>query len=186
MSNTTFIEFWCVLVLVFFVHDDVMKWLHYYLPFLRGIHRWPVDSPHKGQWRGSLMFTRTNGWANNRDTVDLRRHKAHCDVTVMLCRVCKNRAYCKQETGLIHQRSNPLPDVEPDGVDVLGFQIAKSHAHARLIAYRGALMWSTEPFLNSKLPLDVVFQDQFRHQRFISNTATYMWHGFGIEVQNPL
>ena len=25
-------------------------------PFVRGIHRSPVDSPHKGQWRGTLMF----------------------------------------------------------------------------------------------------------------------------------
>ena len=26
-------------------------------PFVRGIHRSPVDSPHKGQWRGALMFS---------------------------------------------------------------------------------------------------------------------------------
>ena len=25
-------------------------------PFLRGIHRSPVNSPHKGQWRRALMF----------------------------------------------------------------------------------------------------------------------------------
>ena len=25
--------------------------------FVRGIHRWPVNSPHTGQWRGSLMFS---------------------------------------------------------------------------------------------------------------------------------
>ena len=30
------------------VHDDVMKWKHFlrYWPFVRGIHRWPVNSPH--------------------------------------------------------------------------------------------------------------------------------------------
>ena len=28
-----------------------------YWPFVRGIHRWPVNSPHKGQWRGALMFS---------------------------------------------------------------------------------------------------------------------------------
>ena len=27
-----------------------------YLPFVRGIHRWPLDSPHKGQWHGALFF----------------------------------------------------------------------------------------------------------------------------------
>ena len=40
-------------------HDDVIKWKHYprYWPFVRGIHRSPVNSPHKGQWRGALMFS---------------------------------------------------------------------------------------------------------------------------------
>ena len=32
-------------------HDDVIKWKHFprYWPFVWGIHRSPVDSPHKGQ-----------------------------------------------------------------------------------------------------------------------------------------
>ena len=40
-------------------HDDVIKWKHLprYWPFVRGIHRPPVNSPHKGQWRGALMFS---------------------------------------------------------------------------------------------------------------------------------
>ena len=46
-----------------------------------------VNSPHKGQWRGALIFslicTWTNSWANNRDAGDLRRHRAHYDVIVM-------------------------------------------------------------------------------------------------------
>ena len=72
-------------------HDDVIKWKHFprYWPFVRGIHRSPVNSPHKGQWRGALMFTlicaRINGWVNNREAGDLRRHRAHFDVIVMLC-----------------------------------------------------------------------------------------------------
>ena len=28
-----------------------------YWPLMRGIHRSPVNSPHKGQWRGALMFS---------------------------------------------------------------------------------------------------------------------------------
>ena len=44
-------------------------------------------SPHKGQWRGALMFSLicpwTNGWANNRYARELWRHRAHYDVTVM-------------------------------------------------------------------------------------------------------
>ena len=47
----------------------------------------PVKSPHKGQWRVALMFTlicaRINGWVNNHEAGDLRRHRAHYDVIVM-------------------------------------------------------------------------------------------------------
>ena len=47
-----------------------------------------VDSHNEGQWGGALMFsliyTWTNGWATNRDASDLRRHRAHYDVTVMM------------------------------------------------------------------------------------------------------
>ena len=70
-------------------HDDVIKWKHSprYWPFVRGIHRSPVNSPHKGQWRGALMYSLIcawmNGWVNNREAGDLRRHRAHYDVTVM-------------------------------------------------------------------------------------------------------
>ena len=40
-------------------HDDVIKWNHSprYWPFVRGIHRSPVNSPHKGHWRGALVFS---------------------------------------------------------------------------------------------------------------------------------
>ena len=70
-------------------HDDVIKWKHFpcYWPFVRGMHRSPVNSPHKGQWRGALMLSLiwalTNGWVNNRHAGDLRRNRAHYDVTVM-------------------------------------------------------------------------------------------------------
>ena len=70
-------------------HDDVIKWKHFprYWPFVRGIHRSPVNSPHKGQWRGALMFSLIciwiNGWVNNREAGDLRRYRAHYDVTEM-------------------------------------------------------------------------------------------------------
>ena len=48
-----------------------------------------VNSPHKGQWRRALMFSLIcawiNGWENNGEAGDLRRHRAHYDLTVMLC-----------------------------------------------------------------------------------------------------
>ena len=58
-----------------------------YWPFVWGNHRSPVIFLHKGQWRGALMFSLIcawiYGWANNREFVDLRRHRDHDDVTVM-------------------------------------------------------------------------------------------------------
>ena len=70
-------------------HDDVIKWKHFrrYWPFVRGIHQFPVNSLHKGQWLGALMFslvcTRINSWLNNGEAGDLRCHRAHYDVIVM-------------------------------------------------------------------------------------------------------
>ena len=70
-------------------HDDVIQWKHFphYWPFVRGIHRSPVNYPHKGQWRGALLFSlicaSTYGWVNNRDAGTLRRNHAHYDVRVM-------------------------------------------------------------------------------------------------------
>ena len=58
-----------------------------YWAFLRGIHRSPVNSPHKGQWHGALLFSSIcawiYGWVNNREAGDLRRHRAlwhHCNL----------------------------------------------------------------------------------------------------------
>ena len=49
-----------------------------------------MNSPHKGQWRGALMFSLIcvwiNDWVNNREVGDLRRYRAHYDVTVMIHR----------------------------------------------------------------------------------------------------
>ena len=46
-----------------------------------------MNSPHKGQWRGALMFSLIciwiNGWSNNREAGDLRRYRGHYDVIVM-------------------------------------------------------------------------------------------------------
>ena len=63
-------------------HADVIKWIH----FPRN-GKSAVNSPHKGQWHRALMFSLIyiwiNGWVNNREAGDLRRHQTHYDVTVM-------------------------------------------------------------------------------------------------------
>ena len=68
----------------------------------------PVNGefPQKGQWRGALMFslicTWINGWVNNREAGDLRRYRAHYDVTVMVV-ARNNTCECEvpQEEGLL-------------------------------------------------------------------------------------
>ena len=50
------------------LHDVVNKWKHLprYWPFVRGIYRSPVNTPHKGQWRRALMFSLICAWINGK------------------------------------------------------------------------------------------------------------------------
>ena len=70
-------------------HADVIKWNHFprYWPFVRGNHRGPVNSPHKGQWRGALMCSLICAWindyVNSREAGGSRRYRDHYDVIVM-------------------------------------------------------------------------------------------------------
>ena len=71
-------------------HDDVIKWKHYprYWPFVRGFigHRWITLI--KAQRRGALIFfficAWINAWVNNNEAGDLRCHRAHYDVIIMI------------------------------------------------------------------------------------------------------
>ena len=91
-------------------HDEVIKWKHSprYLPFVRGIHRSLVNSPHKGQWRGALMFSLIcawiNGWINNREASDLRRHRAPYNVTAILFAI-------GHSTCMKHHDPTPIPHI---------------------------------------------------------------------------
>ena len=64
-----------------------MRHFSRYWPFVWGIHRSPVNSRHKGQWRGALAFSLIcawiNAWMNNFKAGDLRRYRDHYDVIVM-------------------------------------------------------------------------------------------------------
>ena len=105
---------------VHLAHDDVIKWKHFprNWPFVRGIHRSPVNSPHKGQWRGTLMFSLICVWindlVNNREAGDLRRYRAHYDVIVMKIPnwYASNRGL---SIDLIHKSNNahfPYPTIQ--------------------------------------------------------------------------
>ena len=57
---------WLYATNLYIHHDDVIKWKRFprYWPFARGIHRSPVKSPHKGQWRRPLTFSLIWVWMN--------------------------------------------------------------------------------------------------------------------------
>ena len=66
-----------------------------------------VKSPHKGQWRGALVFslicTRINGWVNNDEAGDLRRNHAHYDVTVMFMKWIECNIALQFEYTVLHE-----------------------------------------------------------------------------------
>ena len=53
-------------------HDDIIKWKKFphHWPFGRDIHRSPAASPHKIQWRGSLIFSLTCTCKKVEQTID--------------------------------------------------------------------------------------------------------------------
>ena len=109
------------------LHDDVIKWKHFprYWSFVRGIHRSPVNSPHRGQWRGALIFSlicaRINGWVNNHEAGDLRRYRAHYEVSIMT-----------QQTG-----NKPLiePIVAKTILSIIAFKIFFYHNYLFLLIH---------------------------------------------------
>ena len=63
-------------------------------------------APHKGQWREAFMFSLIydwiNGWVNNVEAGDFRRHRAHYDVTVIvICMVCLEAMCVTYDKGLL-------------------------------------------------------------------------------------
>ena len=64
------------------------------LAFMRGIHRWPVNSPHKGQWRGMCFHLITSScqigywwwtlWAGNYTAEGIRLTKITLNIIVII------------------------------------------------------------------------------------------------------
>ena len=81
-----------------------------YWQFVRGIHRPPVTSPHKGQWRRALMFSLIcawiNSWANSREASDLRPNRTDYDTTAimlyMFWNLCEQQRCCISERHYVH------------------------------------------------------------------------------------
>ena len=80
-------------------HVDAIKWKHFprYWPFVWGIDRSPVNSPHRGQWRFDVFFDlRPNkrlskqswGWGFEIPSRSLWRHYNEYWITVISVVVC--------------------------------------------------------------------------------------------------
>ena len=106
-------------------HHDVIKLKYFpcYWPLVMGIHQSQLDSHNKGQWRETLMFSFvcawTKGWANNLYVGDLRRHRAHFDVTVMKIRIAGYRnifTCCNDASGYykVSFSCNPVSETASD------------------------------------------------------------------------
>ena len=104
-------------------HDDVIKWKHFprHWPLVQGIHRSLANSPHKGQWHWALMISLICTWincgVNNHKAGDLRRHRAHYDVTVMWSYGVIREGMTLQKyfifcTGRINARANNISIVD--------------------------------------------------------------------------
>ena len=88
LHPSNFFHYFCFITLCMMTSSNIFP---RYGPFVGGVHRSPVDSPHGGQWRGALELWRFLWPApqqtvktNNGDADYLRRHRAHHDVTAML------------------------------------------------------------------------------------------------------
>ena len=106
-------------------------------------HQWiprsPVNSPNKGQWRGALKFSLIcvwiNGWVNNHEAGDLRRHRTHHSVIVM-----------HTVQGLDYLEANWVNVMAADALDPC---IARSSTAMILIIQMGILMPSLRVNLNN-------------------------------------
>ena len=81
---------WIVIGQIYTYNCDVIKWKYFprYWLFVPWNHRSPVNSPHKCQWRGVLMYSLIcawiNGWGTKREAGDLRHHRARYYVIVII------------------------------------------------------------------------------------------------------
>ena len=90
-SASSLLMAWCLAPSVISMMTSSNGNISALLALRMGNSRSLVDSPHRSQWRGALVFSLTcawtNGCANNLDVDDLWRHRAHYDITVIFQRI---------------------------------------------------------------------------------------------------
>ena len=156
-------------------HDDATKWKHFplYWPFVRGIHRSPVNFLHKGQWRGALMFSLiwawTNVWVNNRDAGDLRRHHAYYDISVMNDVVQHG-----------HEISRNLAPLRMPLRATVLLMLFPPH-NSWLLGYRFVITRSFIPFMGL-----YIFTSSFLWRLWVHCISCYHHHQIGNVTHSPL
>ena len=131
VNNIWTLAYWEPAIFVSLLHGLTLSWKHtftiwpfYHTPWWRhqmetfsallaicaGNSPVPVNSPHKGQWRGVFMFSlicaRINGCVNNCEAGDLRLHRVHFDVIIMLLASSITR-YCTCHFAINTSRKKP-------------------------------------------------------------------------------
>ena len=132
----------------------------------------PVNSPHKGQWRGALMFSLIyawiNDWVNNREAGDLRHQRGHYDVIVMVAMYVHHVASYDLSCGPFHEQwgryRTKIPHLSPWSIlkskplkhiinrTEIGFIYGANGFHSYKIRYCWGMHWPT--FVNS-IPVSV-------------------------------
>ena len=101
--------------------------------------RSPVNSQHKGQWRGALMFSLIcvwiKDWVNNHEAGDLRRYRAHYDVIVMLCTKREHKANFFRYLDMYSDISWPPPPPPPFVGDAVANYIFSPHSWTPRASY---------------------------------------------------
>ena len=153
------------------LRDDVIKWKHFprYWSFVRQIHRSPVNPPHKGQWRGTLMFSLICTWTNvwvNRDAGDLRHCHAHYDVTVMVL--------CLQTIKSLHFKAWRM---SRDGVIESSLdQINLSPVRRYSIIWTNEILFEIQKFLFKKFHLKMSSTKWLAICLGLNTLMFYSWH----------
>ena len=124
-------------------NQNIFHW-----PFVRGIDRFLVNSLHKSQWRGALMFSLVCVWVNDREAGDLKRYRACFDVTVMLTQ--HHRDYFRYLYYLSARPGNPISHLLHHGP-----QSHPTHRlHYLIGCHTGAILLS--------LPGQIRYKDEIR------------------------
>ena len=148
-----------------------------------------MNSPHKGQWCGTLMFSLIcawiNCWINSLEAGDLKYHRAHYD---RHCNEMRDISFthnllirCEIENLEIARRSKFQNDFRT-ALSVMEEQDFGKVAFT--ILYRGAILYSQQSFLSSYLVCEMRYIQCQIDVLIVSETVfTDLSPAFGMQLQ---